>query len=165
MPVGLPTQAPYGFDGRRRVCYKRQAFMEGPMAHKIVIKTGDVTVEAVLNNSPTAKAVWGALPITGKANTWGDEIYFATPVKHELEPAAREIVEMGDLGYWPPGRALCIFFGPTPVSTGSEIRCASAVNIIGRVRGDPTIFKKVKDGARIQIGPRVTGKLSESPGK
>src|SRR3989304_5493629 len=63
VPVGLPTQAPYGFDGRRRVCYNRQAFMEGPMAHKIIIKTGDVTVEAVLNNSPTAKAVWGGLPI------------------------------------------------------------------------------------------------------
>jgi len=127
--------------------------MEGRMAHKIVIKAGDLTAEAVLNNSPTAKAVWGALPITGKANTWGDEIYFATPVKRELESAAREIVEMGDLGYWPPGRALCIFFGPTPVSTGSEIRCASAVNIIGRVQGDPTIFRKVKDGARIQINP------------
>jgi hypothetical protein len=127
--------------------------MEGRMPHKIVIKAGGLIAQAVLNNSPTAKAVWGALPITGNANTWGDEIYFATPVARELEPAAREIVQIGDLGYWPPGRALCIFFGPIPVSTGSEIRPASAVNIIGRVQGDPTIFRKVKDGARIQINP------------
>ncbi|MFQ5882733.1 MAG: cyclophilin-like fold protein [Candidatus Methylomirabilales bacterium] len=123
------------------------------MSHKIVIKAGDVTVEGVLNDSPTANAVWEALPLTGKANTWGDEIYFATPVKEELEPTAIEVVEKGDLGYWPPGRAFCIFFGPTPASTGNEIRPASAVNVIGRAQGNPAIFKKVKDGARIQIDP------------
>jgi hypothetical protein len=123
------------------------------MSHKIVIKAGNVTAEGVLNDSPTANAVWDALPLTGKANTWGDEIYFAIPVKEEIEPTAQETVEKGGLGYWPPGRAFCIFFGPTPASTGNEIRPASAVNIIGRVEGDPVIFKKVKDGARIQIDP------------
>ncbi|MFQ5847773.1 MAG: cyclophilin-like fold protein [Candidatus Methylomirabilales bacterium] len=123
------------------------------MSHKVLIKAGDVTAEAVLNDTPTAQAFWEALPITGKANTWGDEIYFATPVKEELDPTATETVEKGDLGYWPPGRAFCIFFGPTPASTGTEIRPASAVNLIGRVAGDPTIFKKVKDGARVQIDP------------
>lgn len=123
------------------------------MSHKILIKAGDVATQGVLNDSPTAAAIWEALPITGKANTWGDEIYFAVPVKTELEATARETVDMGDLGYWPPGRAFCIFFGPTPASTGTEIRPASAVNIIGRVEGDPTIFKKVKDGARVQIDP------------
>lgn len=123
------------------------------MSHKILIKAGDVTAEGVLNDSPTAEAVWEALPLTGKANTWGDEIYFAIPVKADLEPTAQETVEMGDLGYWPPGRAFCIFFGPTPVSTGTEIRPASAVNIIGRVEGDSTIFKKVRDGSRVQIDP------------
>jgi hypothetical protein len=70
-----------------------------------------------------------------------------------LEPTAKDVVEKGDLGYWPPGRAFCIFFGPTPASTGAEIRPASAVNIIGRVEGDPTVFKKVKEGARVQIDP------------
>ncbi|MEE8282543.1 MAG: cyclophilin-like fold protein [candidate division NC10 bacterium] len=123
------------------------------MSHSILIKTGDVTTQGVLNDTSTANAVWEALPVTGKANTWGDEIYFAIPVKEELEPTARETVEKGDLGYWPPGRAFCIFFGPTPASTGTEIRPASAVNIIGHIEGDPAIFKKVKDGARIQIDP------------
>ncbi|MEE9181549.1 MAG: cyclophilin-like fold protein [candidate division NC10 bacterium] len=123
------------------------------MSHRILIKTGDVTTQGVLNDTSTANAVWETLPVTGKANTWGDEIYFAIPVKEELEPTARETVEKGDLGYWPPGRAFCIFFGPTPASTGTEIRPASAVNIIGHIEGDPAIFKKVKDGARIQIDP------------
>lgn len=123
------------------------------MSHRILIKTGDVTTQGVLNDTSTANAVWEALPVTGKANTWGEEIYFAIPVKEELEPAARETVEKGDLGYWPPGRAFCIFFGPTPASTGTEIRPASAVNIIGHIEGDPAIFKMVKDGARMQIDP------------
>lgn len=123
------------------------------MSQKILIKAGNVTTEGILNDTPTANAIWENLPLTGKANIWGDEIYFATPVKEELEPTAKEVVEKGDLGYWPPGRAFCIFFGPTPASTGAEIRPASAVNIIGRVEGDPTVFKKVKEGARVQIDP------------
>ena len=123
------------------------------MSRKIVVKAGDVTIEGTLNDSPTANAIWENLPVTGKANIWGDEIYFAIPVKEELESTAKEVVAMGDLGYWPPGRALCIFFGPTPASTGAEIRPASAVNIIGRVEGDATVFKKVKEGTRIQIDP------------
>jgi uncharacterized protein len=127
--------------------------MEGGMSYRILIKAGAVTAEGVLNDTPTAKAIWDALPLTGKANTWGDEIYFAIPVKQDLEPTAQEIVDLGDLGYWPSGRAFCIFFGPTPASTGNEIRPASAVNMIGRVEGDPTVFKQVKDGARVQIDP------------
>ena len=123
------------------------------MSHKILIQAGGVSIEGVLADTPTAHAVWEKLPLTGKANTWGDEIYFAIPVKGALDPTAKEVVERGDLGYWPPGRAFCIFFGPTPASTGAEIRPASAVNIIGRVEGDSTIFKKVREGARIQIDP------------
>ncbi|MFQ5801780.1 MAG: cyclophilin-like fold protein [Candidatus Methylomirabilales bacterium] len=123
------------------------------MSRKILIKAGNVTTGGVLNDTPTANAVWENLPLTGKANIWGDEIYFAIPVQEGLEPTAREVVEKGDLGYWPPGRAFIIFFGPTPASTGTEIRPASAVNVIGRVQGNPTVFKKVKEGARIQIDP------------
>lgn len=123
------------------------------MSQRILIKAGNVTTEGVLNDTPTANAIWENLPLTGKANIWGDEIYFATPVKEGLEPTAKEVVEKGDLGYWPPGRAFCIFFGSTPASTGAEIRPASAVNVIGRVKGDPTVFKKVKEGARVQIDP------------
>ncbi len=109
-------------------------------------------VEAVLNDeSPdTAKAVWEALPIEARANTWGDEIYFGIPVKADTENP-REVVGLGDLAYWPPGNAFCIFFGKTPASRGDEIRPASAVNVFGKVEGDPKAFKKVRSGDTIRI--------------
>ena len=107
-------------------------------------------MSASLNTSRTADAVWAALPITARAQTWGDEIYFGIDVKLG-EDAAREVVEQGDLGYWPPGQAFCIFFGPTPASRGNEIRPASAVNVLGRVDGDPRTFKTVRAGAPVTI--------------
>ena len=82
---------------------------------KILIKAAEVVVEAELNKSATAEAIWQALPIEGPANTWGEEIYFRIPVSQDLEPEASELVELGDLGYWPQGEAFCIFFGATPV--------------------------------------------------
>jgi hypothetical protein len=119
--------------------------------NKIKITAGDATAFAELNDSPTARAIWDALPIDARANTWGDEIYFGIPVKRGQEPDAREVVQMGELGYWPPGHAFCIFFGRTPASKGDEIRAASAVNIIGKVEGNARVFKKVKDGAAITV--------------
>jgi hypothetical protein len=83
------------------------------------------------------------LPIQARFNTWGEEIYFAIPVTADLDDSAREVVEIGDLGFWPPGKAFCIFFGPTPMSKPGEIRPASAVNIVGQVKGDATQFKQV----------------------
>ena len=121
------------------------------MEKKIKIKAGGIEAEAVLNDSPTAQKIWEALPIEARGNTWGDEIYFAIPVKSSLGKDARELVEVGDLGYWPSGSAFCIFFGPTPVSRGNEVRPASAVNVIGRVTGDAKAFKKVSDGAKVRI--------------
>lgn len=121
------------------------------MEKKIRIKAGDVEAEAVLNDSPTAKKIHEALPIEARGNTWGDEIYFAIPVKSSLEKDAKELVEVGDLGYWPSGSAFCIFFGPTPASRGNEVRPASAVNVIGRVSGDARVFKKVGDGVKVRI--------------
>lgn len=121
------------------------------MARAIRIVAGKVEAEAALNDGATATAIWEALPISAKASTWGDEIYFSIPVKAEPEPGAKEVVALGDLGYWPPGSAFCLFFGRTPASQGDEIRPASAVNVIGQVRGDPTIFKKVASGARVEI--------------
>jgi len=117
----------------------------------IRIEAGDVAIVAELNDSQTAAKIAAALPIEAKARTWGDEIYFPIPVKCALENA-REVVEMGDIGYWPPGNALCFFFGPTPASNGNEIRPASAVNIVGRIGGDPTVLKSVPAGARVRIG-------------
>ncbi|MBU1206613.1 MAG: hypothetical protein KKH04_06765 [Proteobacteria bacterium] len=124
------------------------------MERKIKIKAGNVETEALLNDSPTAQKIWAALPIEAEANTWGDEIYFAIPVKAPLEKTARELVQVGDLGYWPTGNAFCIFFGPTPTSRGEEVRPASAVNVIGKVAGDAKVFKKVPSGAKIRIEKR-----------
>ena len=117
---------------------------------RVRISAGALQVAAELNETETAQAVVAALPIQASANTWGDEIYFGIPVDASLEDG-REVVEMGDLGYWPPGRAFCIFFGPTPASRGDEIRPASAVTIIGKVAGDPIVFKQVRSGAQIDI--------------
>jgi hypothetical protein len=111
---------------------------------------GSISATATLDGSRTAQAIWDALPIEAVADTWGDEIYFKVPVSLE-EDAAREVVGLGDLGYWPPGRAFCIFFGPTPASRGGEIRPASPVNVFGRVDGDPTVFTQVRAGARIRL--------------
>lgn len=124
---------------------------EREMEKKIKIIVGELNVEAELNESKTAQLVLKALPIEAKVNTWGEEIYFTIPVKTGLEEGAREVVSEGELGYWPTGHAFCIFFGPTPASRGSEIRAASSVNIIGRVSGDPKVFVKVKDGAKIRV--------------
>ena len=121
------------------------------MEKKIKIKAGNVEAEATLNDSPTAGKIWEALPIEARGNTWGDEIYFGIPVEAELEKTAKEVVEVGDLGFWPPGHAFCIFFGPTPASRGNEVRPASAVNVVGRVSGDARIFKKAPSGSKVTI--------------
>jgi hypothetical protein len=117
---------------------------------RIRLTVGSVTVEAVLNDSTTAGLVWDALPLTVPGETWGDEIYFSIPVKAKTENP-RETVEMGDLAYWPPGSAFCIFFGPTPMSRGDEIRPASAVNVFGKIIGDPAVFKKVRSGTQVRV--------------
>ncbi|HLJ59995.1 MAG TPA: cyclophilin-like fold protein [bacterium] len=116
----------------------------------IKVTAGNVTATATLGDGKTADAIWNALPIEVRGNTWGDEIYFSIPVTCKPE-APREVVEMGDLGYWPPGSAFCIFFGPTPASHGDEIRPASPVNVFGRVDGDPRVFKTVRAGTTVRI--------------
>jgi len=120
------------------------------MGKEIAIKAGVVVQKAQLNDSPTALKIWEALPIEASAGTWGDEIYFGIPVDTELsEP--KELVEKGDLGYWDSGHAFCIFFGPTPVSEGDEIRPASAVDVVGKLMGEPEEFKQVSDGEKVTI--------------
>lgn len=118
--------------------------------HRLRICVEALSVEAELNDSRTAAAVVAALPLEASANRWGEEIYFEIPVDAGPEQP-QELVALGDLGYWPPGKAFCIFFGRTPVSRGNEIRPASAVNLIGRVVGDPTVFRAVRDGARVRL--------------
>ena len=120
------------------------------MGKVIRIKAGDIKITANLNDTRTAQAIWEALPIKGRVNCWGDEIYFAIPVKLAAENA-RELVSNGDLGYWPPGTALCIFFGPTPMSQGEEIRPASPVNVFGKIIGDTEALKFVTSGTEIIV--------------
>ena len=112
------------------------------MPRVIQITVGDVVLDAELNDSETASLVWDALPIESGYNTWGDEIYFAIPVSAGPENGV-ETVEIGDLAYWPPGKAFCIFFGRTPASRDGEIRPASAVNPLGRIHGDVEALKSV----------------------
>jgi len=113
--------------------------------------TGEVEAELFEDRNPnTAKAIWEKLPIEAKANRWGDEIYFPIPVQIG-EENAEETVNLGDLGYWPPGNSFCIFFGATPISRGNEIRPADPVNVFGKVTGDPKVFRKVRSGEKIRI--------------
>ena len=120
------------------------------MQRSIRITAGSVSVDARLNDSETAGVIWDALPIEAKGQTWGDEIYFdiglTAPAEH-----AREVVDVGDLAYWPPGQAFCIFFGKTPASRGDECRAASPVNVVGKIVGDARVFTKVRSGARVTI--------------
>jgi hypothetical protein len=111
---------------------------------------GEVYAELTDENPETARAVWETLPVTANASTWGDEIYFRIPVDAAPENP-KAVVEMGDLGYWPPGNAFCIFFGPTPASRGDEIRPASPVNVFGKVEGDPRVFKRVTSGESVKL--------------
>lgn len=117
---------------------------------KIKIIAGNVAVQAELIDCKTTENIWNILPIEGKVNRWGDEIYFSIPLKMD-EENGKDIVNIGDIGYWPPGSAFCIFFGKTPASTDKEIKAASNVNIFGRIVGDATVFKEVSSGARITI--------------
>jgi len=120
------------------------------MERKIRIKVGKLEIFAQLNEGRVAGLIWEAVPLSAKVNTWGDEIYFPIPVKARADNP-KEIVEKGDLGYWPEGSCFCIFFGPTPVSSGNEIKPASAVEIVGKVTGNPEEFKKAKRGETITL--------------
>ena len=120
------------------------------MAHSITITAGAVEVSAELNDTDAAEAVWNALPISASGNTWGDEIYFRIPVAAEPEDL-QEVVDFGDLAYWPPGSALCIFFGPTPASRGDEIRPASPVAVIGRITGNAAQLRQVSAGTTVTV--------------
>ena len=118
---------------------------------KISIRVEDLSIQAELLDTPTARKIWNILPLEGSVTVWGDEIYFDISLAIEQEPRASQDVEVGDLGYWPAGPAFCIFFGPTPVSTGAQPRAYSPVNVFGRVLGDARQFKGVSGGAKIKI--------------
>ena len=121
--------------------------------NRIKITSGDVSLTATLNESSTAQSIWDALPIVGRVQTWGDEIYFSIPVSASVDETAAEVVDKGTVAYWPPGSALCLFWGPTPASRGDEIRPASAVNLCGMIEGDAAELARAANGAEIHIEP------------
>ena len=121
------------------------------MTQMITIVAGETRLNAELNDTPAARAIYDALPIEAPGNRWGEEIYFKIPVDEPLAPDATEEVQVGELGYWPPGKAFCVFFGRTPASTGEEPRAASSVNRIGHVLDDATQLSDVQHGAAVRL--------------
>ncbi len=120
---------------------------------KIQIALEGKTLTATLFDTPTAGGILKILPVQGRVEVWGEEIYFSIPVKMDLEENAREEVDVGDLGYWPQGPAFCIFFGPTPASTSDRPRAYSPVNVFGTMDQDVRVLKEVQSGAFIRVAP------------
>ena len=121
------------------------------MTRCITITSGEVAVTARLVESETAELVWDALPLEATVSTWGDEIYFRTPVSAGESPDSRVVQEVGAVAYWPSGQALCLFFGPTPASTGNEPRAISPVNPVGMIEDDPQVLRSIGQGAGILV--------------
>ena len=117
----------------------------------VIIKAGGVELRARLRDTATADAIWAALPITGRASTWGDEVYFSTPVSCARESSAKAVMEPGEIAFWPDGDAIAIGFGPTPISQGGEIRLASPSNVWADALDDVRSFASVPAGATIEV--------------
>ena len=118
---------------------------------RITITVGTVEIVAELFDTPTADAVWAALPIASSASTWGDEVYFAVPVDAAREADAKAVVEAGEIAFWVEGRSIAIGYGPTPISRGDEIRLAAPTNIWARAEGDVTALKAARDGDAVRV--------------
>ena len=121
------------------------------MGHAIRITVGDLELAAELNDSATAREILDALPIEAAGSLWGDEIYFSIPVHCDAEPEARTEFDVGELGYWPPGNAFCIFYGPTPASHGEQPTMANPGNPIGRILDDTRPLKQASHGVTVRI--------------
>jgi hypothetical protein len=128
-----------------------KVYLLSTMPNLIRIVIGQTTLNAELFDSPCAQAIFASLPIDTRPNEWGDEFYFEIPVTKPLDDSATRKVKAGDIGYWPPGKALALFFGPTPMSSGPDPVPASEVNLIGRFLDDPILLRKEKGAHKIRI--------------
>lgn len=128
--------------------------------YQIQISLDQLSFPAELNDTPTARAIWQRLPLESQVNTWGEEIYFEIPIDMAQESGAVEVLSVGDLGYWSVGRAFCIFFGPTPVSTDQHPRAYSPVNLLGRILGDCARLKSIQSGVVVRL---ERAKVDSSP--
>ena len=117
---------------------------------QIRITAGSISQTATLNDTQTAQLVWDVLPFAASASRWGDELYFTIPVDTETE-RGQPTVSPGDLAYWEPGSAFCLFWGPTPISSPDEIRPANPVTVFGRLDGDPSAFDEFRSGTRVKV--------------
>ena len=118
---------------------------------KIRIEAGSARIELELSSTPTAKALAAALPFESRAQTWGEELYFSTPVSAQLEPDARQVVEPGTVCFWTEGDALALPYGRTPISTDSRPKLANPCNVLGKVAGDPKELGKIRSGEKIRV--------------
>lgn len=118
---------------------------------RLKVESGAVSLEIELRDTPTAKALLAALPFESTAQTWGEEVYFSTPVSAKLEPDAQQTVEPGTACFWTQGEAIALPFGRTPISTDARSKLAAPCNLIGRVVGDCKVLSKVRSGAKIKV--------------
>jgi hypothetical protein len=125
--------------------------MMGDGMRQLKLTIGTVVIRAELLDTPTAEALYAAAPFEARASTWGDEVYFRTPVSRAREPGAKAVVLPGELAFWPDGDAIAIGFGPTPISQGDECRLASPCNIWGKAVDDVQALRAVRSGAAIKV--------------
>ncbi|HEY3074933.1 MAG TPA: cyclophilin-like fold protein [Burkholderiales bacterium] len=118
---------------------------------KLRISAGKVSIEAELRETPTTRALAAALPFEAAAQTWGDEVYFSTPVSAKLEPDAKQIVEPGTVCFWTEGDALALPFGRTPISTDERPKLASRCNVLGSIIGDAKALAAIKAGTKVRV--------------
>ena len=112
---------------------------------------GEITLDAELLDTPTAKAVAAALPISSSVLTWGEEVYFDVPLEVKREPDARAVITPGEIAFWPQGPAIAIGFGRTPISKDNETRLASPCNVFAKALSDVKVLAKVKTGAKVDV--------------
>jgi hypothetical protein len=118
---------------------------------RIRISADGASFEVLLKETPTAKAVFGAAPFEARAQTWGEEVYFTTPVSAKLEPDAKQVVEPGTVCFWTEGDALALPYGRTPISTDERPKLASRCNVLGKLEGDARMLARIKPGAKITV--------------